>query len=291
MAHTWQAGRVPAFRQVDVFTRIPLRGNPLAVIHDADDWSTEQMARFANWTNLSETTFLLNPTEPAADYRVRIFTTAGELPFAGHPTLGSAHAWLEAGGIPQAPGKVVQQCGLGLVTIDRSERLAFAAPTLLRAGAVEPADAERVRTALGIIEADVVGMQWIDKGPGWIGVELTDAAAVLALDPDPVALRGHQIGVVGRHTSGGPDSVDVEVRAFYSDGPAVAEDPVTGSLNAGLAQWLIGSGRLPQQYVARQGTALGRDGRVHVHSAGGEIWVGGETVTVLRGEADLQAPM
>ena len=274
---------MPAFRQIDVFTAVPLRGNPLAVVHDADDWSDEQMAQFANWTNLSETTFLQQPTDPRADYRVRIFTIAGELPFAGHPTIGSAHAWREAGGIPKAEGRIVQECGVGLVEVSYAERLAFAAPPLLRSGPVEPERLRSIGDALGLTPDHILDAAWIDNGPGWIGLEIDSAAHVLALDPDPTRMRGLKVGVLGRHDDSGPDGVEVEVRAFYSDGRDAGEDPVTGSLNAGMAQWLIGEGRLPERYVARQGTALGRDGRVHVHTTDGQIWVGGDAVTVVTG--------
>lgn len=274
---------MPAFRQIDVFTAVPLRGNPLAVVHDADDWSDEQMARFANWTNLSETTFLQQPTDPRADYRVRIFTIAGELPFAGHPTIGSAHAWREAGGIPQGEGRIVQECGVGLIEVSYAERLAFAAPPLLRSGPVEPERLRSLGEALGLTPDHILDAAWIDNGPGWIGLEIDSAAHVLALDPDPTRMRGLKVGVLGRHDDSGPDGVEVEVRAFYSDGRDAGEDPVTGSLNAGMAQWLIGEGRLPERYVARQGTALGRDGRVHVHTTDGQIWVGGDAVTVVTG--------
>ncbi|CCH73931.1 Phenazine biosynthesis PhzC/PhzF protein [Nostocoides australiense Ben110] len=289
---------MPAFRQIDVFTAVPLRGNPLAVVHDADDWSDEQMAQFANWTNLSETTFLQQPTDPRADYRVRIFTIAGELPFAGHPTIGSAHAWREAGGIPKAEGRIVQECGVGLVDVSYAERLAFAAPPLLRSGPVELDHVATIGAALGLTPDQILAAAWIDNGPGWIGLEIDCAASVLALDPDPARMRGLKVGVLGRHADSGPVAVDVkgvdvkgvdvegvevEVRAFYSDGRDAGEDPVTGSLNAGMAQWLIGESRLPERYVARQGTALGRDGRVHVHTTDDRIWVGGDAVTVLTG--------
>ena len=274
---------MPAFRQIDVFTAVPLRGNPLAVVHDADGWSDAQMARFANWTNLSETTFLQQPTDPRADYRVRIFTIAGELPFAGHPTIGSAHAWREAGGIPKAEGRIVQECGVGLIEVSYAERLAFAAPPLLRSGPVEPERLRSIGEALGLTPDHILDAAWIDNGPGWIGLEIDSAAHVLALDPDPTRMRGLKVGVLGRHDDSGPDGVEVEVRAFYSDGRDAGEDPVTGSLNAGMAQWLIGESRLPERYVARQGTALGRDGRVHVHTTDGRIWVGGDAVTVLTG--------
>lgn len=274
---------MPAFRQIDVFTAVPLRGNPLAVVHDADGWSDAQMARFANWTNLSETTFLQQPTDPRADYRVRIFTIAGELPFAGHPTIGSAHAWREAGGIPKAEGRIVQECGVGLVEVSYAERLAFAAPPLLRSGPVEPERLRSIGEALRLTPDHILDAAWIDNGPGWIGLEIDSAAHVLALDPDPTRMRGLKVGVLGRHDDSGPDGVEVEVRAFYSDGRDAGEDPVTGSLNAGMAQWLVGEGRLPERYVARQGTALGRDGRVHVHTTDGQIWVGGDAVTVVTG--------
>ncbi|WP_114423023.1 PhzF family phenazine biosynthesis protein [Nocardioides houyundeii] len=273
------------FRQVDVFSAEPLRGNPVAVVHAADDLTEEQMRAFARWTNLSETTFLLAPTTAEADYRLRIFTPGGELPFAGHPTLGSAHAWLEAGGQAQHAERVVQECGAGLVTIRRGERLAFAAPPLLRSG---PADAETVRAiarALRIQPSEVVAAQWVDNGPGWVAARLRDADAVLALDPDYVAMADLDLGVVGLYPPGG--EVAIEVRGFAPE-LAVPEDPVTGSLNAGVAQWLIGSGVLPPSYVAAQGTALGRAGRVHVDQVGDTTWVGGDTSTTISGTLRLR---
>lgn len=294
-----------AFRQVDVFgpseegsdlTRRGLAGNPLAVVHDAEGLDEATLAAFARWTNLSETTFLLPPTDPGADYRVRIFTTAGELPFAGHPTLGSAHAWLEAGGRPRHPGRVVQQCGAGLVEVRLEPQLAFAAPPLVRSGPVEPDLAGTVQAALGLAAQDVLAMAWIDNGPGWIGVELADAEAVLALEPlaehfptpGPQApVTGLALGVVGRWPDPARVGKDVEVRAFFRDGGALVEDPVTGSLNAGIGQWLIGAGRLPARYVAGQGTRLRRDGRVSVVQEGEVLWVGGNVRTTVRGEAFL----
>jgi PhzF family phenazine biosynthesis protein len=279
-----------AFRQVDVFASGPLTGNPVAVVHDADGLTDEQMAAFARWTNLSETTFLLAPTDPAADYRLRIWTPGGELPFAGHPTLGSGHAWLEAGGTP-AGADVVQECGVGLVTVRRGEapgggtRLAFAAPPLLRSGPVAPEDLARIARALRLGVSDVVDAAWIDNGPGWVGVLLRDAAAVLALDPDPTAFGGLKIGVAGAHPAGTSEA-QIEVRAFLPD-MGVGEDPVTGSLNAGLGQWLAGR-VLPPSYVAAQGTALGRRGRVHVTTdAAGQVWAGGDTVTTISGAVTL----
>ncbi|PRZ05213.1 PhzF family phenazine biosynthesis protein [Isoptericola sp. CG 20/1183] len=275
-----------AFSQVDVFGSGPLTGNPVAVVHGADALTDEQMAAFARWTNLSETTFLLRPTDPAADYRVRIWTPGGELPFAGHPTLGTAHAWLEAGGRPASDGVVVQECGVGLVTVDASGgRLAFAGPPLIRSGPVADGDLERVLRALRIERSEVVDAAWVDNGPGWVAVRLVDAAAVLALAPDHEAIGDLKIGAVGSHAPGAGDA-DVEVRAFVP-GIGVPEDPVTGSLNAGLGEWLAGS-VLPEAYVASQGTAIGRRGRVDVRRAPDRtVWVGGATVTAVRGELTL----
>ncbi len=271
------------FTQVDVFTDELMYGNPVAVVHDADGLDDDQMAAFARWTNLSETTFLLTPTDPSADYRLRIFTTGGELPFAGHPTLGSARAWLAAGGMPHRPGELVQECGAGLVRVrDDGGRLAFAAPPLQRGGPVDEVDVQQVADGLGIDRADVIGAQWADNGPGWIAVLLRSADAVLAIEP-----RGFgdidKVGVVGPHAPGG--AADVEVRAFYPG--SVGEDPVTGSLNAGIAQWLIGSGLATDTYVAAQGTRLGRRGRVHVERVGDDIWVGGDTVVGVSGTVAL----
>jgi len=270
------------FSQVDVFSSEPLRGNPVAVVHGADDLTDDQMAAFARWTNLSETTFLLAPTEPTADYRLRIWTPGGELPFAGHPTLGSAHAWLEAGGVP-AGDDVVQECGAGLVTIRRSDDgLSFQAPPLVRSGPVDAADVEAICRALRIPESAIVESTWIDNGPGWVGVLLADAAAVLELSPDWAAFGDLKIGVVGPY-AGGP--LAAEVRAFCP-GYGMPEDPVTGSLNAGIGQWLAG-GLLPTSYVASQGTVLQRAGRVHVDLVDGDVWVGGETRTTVAGSVDL----
>ncbi|WP_205473553.1 PhzF family phenazine biosynthesis protein [Nocardioides sp. SYSU D00038] len=270
------------FRQVDVFSAEPLLGNPVAVVHDAEGLTDEQMAAVARWTNLSETTFVLPPTSPDADYRLRIFTPGRELPFAGHPTLGSAHAWLEAGGTPRGDD-VVQECGVGLVTVRRGARLAFAAPPLLRSGPVDDADVDRVAAALRLDRAALLDTAWIDNGPGWTGVLLADADAVLALEPDWTAFGDLKIGVAGPHTNGG--AADVEVRAFCPQ-YGVPEDPVTGSLNAGLGQWLAGD-RLPASYVAAQGTVLGRAGRVHVGLEGSQVWVGGHTLSTVTGTIAL----
>jgi PhzF family phenazine biosynthesis protein len=272
------------FSQVDVFSSEPLLGNPVAVVHDADGVTDEEMARFARWTNLSETTFLLAPTVPGADYRLRIWTPGGELPFAGHPTLGSAHAWLEAGGVPAAAGEVVQECGVGLVRVRRGERLAFAAPPLVRSGPVAPEDVATICRALRIEESEIVDAAWVDNGPGLIGVLLADAAAVLALRPDLAAFGDLEVGVVGVHTPGSSDAY-VEVRVFVPS-MGIGEDPVTGSFNAGVAQWLAGD-RFPTAYVSSQGTALGRRGRVHISVEGEDVWVGGDALTTVRGEVDL----
>ncbi|MFM1965378.1 MAG: hypothetical protein RL134_1103 [Actinomycetota bacterium] len=273
-----------AFRQVDVFTATPLRGNPVAVVHDAQGISTEEMHAFTSWTNLSEATFLLPASDPSADYRVRIFCPGRELPFAGHPTLGTCHAWLEAGGHPQSD-VVVQECGAGLVRVRRDgDVLAFAAPPLQRSGPLDEADVDRIARGLGLTRADIVDHQWCDNGPGWQAVLLESADQVLALEPDPALLAGLDVGVIGPHASG---DVDYEVRAFFPGNSGLTEDPVTGSLNAALAQWLIGSGRAPETYIAAQGTALGRAGRVHVMREAGDIWVGGRCVTVIAGEVRI----
>ncbi len=273
------------FSQLDVFTEVPLRGNPLAVVHDATGLGDAEMADFARWTNLSETTFLLPPDDPGADYRVRIFTPGGELPFAGHPTLGSCHAWLAAGGVPRDPATVVQQCGVGRVRVRRdgqgsAARLAFAAPPLRRSGPVDPALRAQVLAALRLPDAAVLRLEWVDNGPGWIAALLPDAATVLALRPDFAAMQGLKLGVVGPYPAGG--ECQFEVRAFVP-GLGVPEDPVTGSLNAGLAQWLIGAGLAPPRYVAAQGAALGRAGRVHVQQQAGDVWIGGAVCAVLSG--------
>ncbi len=274
------AGHV--FHQVDVFAETPLTGNPLAVVLGADRLSEAEMAAFARWTNLSETTFLLDPTVAGADYGVRIFTPERELPFAGHPTLGSCHAWLTAGHRPAGP-EIVQECGAGLVRIRRDgAHLAFAAPPLLRGGEVDPLTLERIAGGLRIPAAAIRAAQWADNGPGWVAVMLSSRAEVLALQPDHVRLGGLAVGVIGpwdEATDG--TAAQFEVRAFIS--ARSCEDPVTGSLNAGLAQWLIPAGLAPDTYIASQGTALGRAGRVHVARDGGAIWVGGRTVTCIEG--------
>jgi PhzF family phenazine biosynthesis protein len=273
-----------ALYQVDVFTAEPYRGNPLAVVLDGTGLATAEMQRFAHWMNLSETTFVLPPSDPGADYQVRIFTPAAELPFAGHPTLGTCHAWLESGGTPRQAGTVVQQCRAGLVALRQTgDGLAFAAPPVLRDGPVAEELLVRIASMLGIGRADIVDASWADNGPGWVAVLLGSAEAVLAVKPGIVDT---DLGLVGPYPPGSPQAF--EVRAFFPKDGATAEDPVTGSLNAALAPWLLGTGRAAAPYVVSQGTALGRAGRVHVSRDGdGTIWVAGGTVTCVRGQAEL----
>jgi PhzF family phenazine biosynthesis protein len=272
------------FCQIDVFTTEPYLGNPVAVVLDAKGLTPEEMQRFASWTNLSETTFVLPPEADGADYRVRIFTPSNELPFAGHPTLGTCHAWLATGGQPRRADVIVQECRAGLVELRRTDgALAFAAPPLIRSGPVEPELTGRIASMLGIGPDDIVDAQWADNGPGWVAVLLDSAAAVLALHPREADI---DVGVAGPYPAGSPQAF--EVRAFSPKLGGVGEDPVTGSLNASLAGWLLDSGRATAPYVASQGKALGRRGRVHIsRDPDGTIWVGGGTVTCVSGHADL----
>ena len=273
------------FSQVDVFTSIPYRGNPVAVVHDAIGLDDATMLRFAKWTNLSETTFLLPPTDPAADYRVRIFTPISEVPFAGHPTLGSCHAWLEAGGGARDPGLIVQECRSGLIRVRRGTdgSLAFEEPPLLRGGPVDETTLERVTTGLRIPRDWIVDAEWADNGPGWVAILLSSAMEVLAIDPGTVDL---DIGVVGPYAPGAEAAF--EVRAFFPLNGATVEDPVTGSLNASIAGWLIRTGRATPPYLVTQGQAIGRDGRVLVTIDDAvTIWVGGSSVTCVRGEVEI----
>lgn len=281
------------FRQVDVFGSGPFSGNPLAVVHDADDLTDEQMARISAWTNLSECTFLVSTTQPGADYRVRIFAGRSELPFAGHPTLGTARAWLDAGGVPAVPGRIVQECGVGLVTVREVDgvqgdgALAFEAPALRRSGPLTDDELGDVIAVLGLRADDVVEARWIDNGPGWIGVLLPDVDAVLAVRPDVARRPGAwSIGVVGLHPEETANEARIEVRGFFTDGDGpMIEDPVTGSLNASVAQWLLESGRVEAPYVAAQGRMVGRAGRVAITTdEAGAVWVGGAAVVAVRGE-------
>jgi len=307
------------FKQVDVFTATPYLGNPLAVVLDGTDLSTEEMQHFAHWTNLSETTFLLPPSlegaAAGADYRVRIFTPGGELPFAGHPTLGSCHAWLQAGGRPKAKDEIVQECKVGLIRIHREgTRLAFAAPPLKR-GNPSPALLAQVAAALGLQSHQIIAAQMLDNGPVWLGLLLDSQQTVLQLDPNHPALKnlGYKVGVASVEPSlqattliarsnrearafgsrstepaaAASDASEVEVRAFAAP-VGIQEDPVTGSFNASLAQWLIADGHAPSTYVASQGSCLGRAGRVHIEQdATGQVWVGGDCVTCIDGSVRL----
>jgi len=278
------------FVQVDVFGESPFLGNPLAVVLDADGIDDEAMAATARWTNLSETTFVVPTTTEAADYRVRIWTPFGELPFAGHPTLGTCWAWHSNGGVSKQPNVTVQQCGAGLITVrSDGDRLAFAAPPLVRSGPPEPELVAEVVDAMGLDPSDVEDSQWVDNGPGWLALLLRSADAVRAARPrrvpTKVGLAG-LVGLVAREATGA--SADIEVRAFFPKDGVVAEDPVTGSLNASLGQWLIGSGRLGSEYVASQGSALGRAGRVYVSKdADGQVWVGGTIRTLIEGRIEM----
>ena len=278
------APRARGFSQVDVFTSSALLGNPLAVVHDGVGLSDAQMAQFARWTNLSETTFLLPPTHPEADYRVRIFTPGGELPFAGHPTLGSAHVWLGAGGTPRDRETIVQECGVGLVPIRRAGRLAFAAPKT----SVERVDAEllhRVYDALGLDVERVRDAAWLSNGFPQLVLLVDDARTALALKPDHSALKGlAKVGVVGPHAEGA--GCRFELR-FFAAMIGIDEDPVTGSLNANVAQWLIDSGRAPARYIAAQGTAMGRAGRVHVERDAQSTWISGDVAGCIAGSVTL----
>lgn len=273
------------FTQLDVFSAQALRGNPLAVVHQADSLAESTMQSFAKWTNLSETTFLMQPTVAEADYRVRIFTPGGEIPFAGHPTLGSCAAWLAAGGRAKQQDMIIQECGIGLVRVRRScERLAFAAPPLIRSGPLDAPLLDRIVQALGIAPNMVIAHQWVDNGPGWCAVMLDSAARVLSVTPDSALIRDLKLGLIGPTTAG--DETDFEVRAFV--GPlGIAEDPVTGSLNAGLASWLIPMGLAKPHYVVAQGSALGRAGRVFIDQDASDIWVGGDVSTCISGRVSL----
>ncbi|MGY1447002.1 PhzF family phenazine biosynthesis protein [Pseudomonas chlororaphis] len=275
------------FKQVDVFSSQPLKGNPLAVVFGADELSDARMAAFANWTNLSETTFILEPQDPRADYRLRIFTTLQELPFAGHPTLGSCHAWLEAGGVPKGE-EIVQECAVGLVRIRRNgAELAFLAPPLLKSGPVEAGLLEQVRQGLRLAPDAIVDAQWVDNGAGWLAVLLAERGQVLELQPDYAQLKGLAVGVIAPwNPEHDGDAAQFEVRAFIA-GDGMPEDPATGSLNAGIAQWLLGAGLAPASYVVSQGLSMGRAGRIQVEQVGDEIWIGGSAVTCIEGSLRL----
>lgn len=276
--------RARAFAQVDVFSAQPYRGNPVAVFLDGDDISDDDMQAIARWTNLSATTFVCPPTTPDADYRLRIVTARGELPFAGHPSLGSAHAWLERGGTPRDGAMIVQECGAGLVSIRRSEHgLSFAAPPTVRDGEIDDVDLDRFVAALRIDRGQVVAHQWIDNGPGWAVLRLASAQEVLDLEPDLSLIPEGMVGVIGAHPEG--SDAAFEMRTF-APGIGVAEDPVCGSMNASVGQWLTRSGAVTGGYTVTQGSRLGRSGLIVIEpDATGAIWVGGATTTLFSGTA------
>jgi len=271
------------FQLVDVFNTDAFTGNPLAVVFDADDLTTSAMQTMTRWLNLSETAFLLRPSSPKADYRVRIFTLDREMPFAGHPTLGSCHAWLSNGGRSADASEIVQECGAGLVAIRRTaELLSFAAPPLIRGGSVDESKLVEIATFLRISRSHIVDAQWADNGPGWIVVLLESAEEVMALEPARDHPRRLDVGVVGPHPAGNPAAF--ELRAFFTDHQgSVREDPVTGSLNASTAGWLLSSGRASAPYIAAQGARVGRSGRIHIHHDSRGVWVGGRTATLFSG--------
>jgi PhzF family phenazine biosynthesis protein len=273
----------PDFVMVDVFANGPFSGNPLPVVRLEADRPTAVLQSITRWFNLSETAFLLPPDDPAADYRVRIFTLDRELPFAGHPTLGACHAWAAMGGVPKAAGRIVQQCGIGLVDLAQvGDTIGFAAPPLIRSGPVDPDALARALAVLRLDGDQVESAAWADNGPGWLGLILRDADAVLAVDPVRALGGRAEFGLIGRHAAGGP--ADWEIRTLFTDaGGMLIEDPVTGSFNAAAALWLRDAGLVSGDYVARQGTAIGRDGRVFVRYDGDRTWIGGRTVTCFEG--------
>ncbi len=275
------------FQIVDVFHDQPLTGNGLAVVFEAEELSTEKMLQITRWLNLSETTFLVPATQSEADYHVRIFTPDRELPFAGHPTLGTCHAWLAAGGKPKRAAEIVQQCGAGLIPLRRIDgKLAFAAPPLIRSGPVAEEKLEETARVLRIERRQIVDAQWVDNGPGWVGILLASADEVLKLNPALDQPRRVDIGVVGAYPADSP--LQFELRAFFTDHTgSLREDPVTGSLNASIAQWLLGSGKTKAPYIASQGTRLGCSGRIFITQDAKGVWVGGHTTTLFEGECKI----
>lgn len=271
------------FAQVDVFTTVPLLGNPVAVVLDGQGFSTEQMHAFTHWTNLSEATFVSEPTSPEADYAVRIFCPGRELPFAGHPTLGTCHAWLESGGTPRGD-VVVQECGAGLVSIRRGpgDRLAFSAPPRLRSGPLDAVDVDLLVRGLGLHISDVADHQWCDNGPGWLTLLLNSSEALRRVQPDGSVIGHLDVGLVAPRKE--DDGIDFEVRAFFPGNNGITEDPVTGSLNAAIGQWFLESGIVKSSYTAVQGLAMGRKGLVHIDYEGDAVWVGGQSVTIINGK-------
>ncbi len=269
-----------------MFSEVPCLGNPVAVVLDGTDLTDQQMRRLAHWTNLSETTFVLPPTAPQADYRLRIFTPGGELPFAGHPTLGSARAWLDNGGTPRRAEYIVQECAAGLVSVRRGEgTLAFAAPPIIRDGPLDEGFVERIAAAFGIERDLVLAHQWVDNGPGWAVVRLATAEQVLALEPDLSLIPTAMVGAIGAYPAGAEHAF--ELRTF-APAVGVTEDPVCGSMNASVAQWLIATGAAPPAYRVSQGTRVGRAGTVEITAdPDGTVWIGGAATTYIHGAITL----
>jgi len=272
------------FAQVDVFSSRSYLGNPVAVILDGEGLTNEEMQTVARWTNLSETTFVLPPTTESADYRLRIFTPGGELPFAGHPTLGSCHAWLEHGGTPRDPETIVQEVEAGLVEVRRGDAiLSFAAPPTRRTGELEGPYLQQIIAAFGIDRNKVLSHQWVDNGPGWSVIRLATAQEVLDLDPDLSLIPDAMVGAIGSYPEGSEHAF--EMRTF-APGVGVAEDPVCGSMNASVGQWLTRTGEVTGGYRVSQGSKLGRAGDITITpDEAGNVWVGGATTTLFRGTA------
>ncbi|MFF4828352.1 PhzF family phenazine biosynthesis protein [Streptomyces sp. NPDC001312] len=274
--------RTRSFAQVDVFSTVPYRGNPVAVVLDGTDLTDEEMQRLARWTNLSETTFVLLPTAPEADYRLRIFTPQGELPFAGHPTLGSARAWLDGGGTPKQADRIVQECAAGLLTVRHGKgTLSFAAPPRVRDGALDDTYLNQIVAAFGITRDQVVAHQWVDNGPGWAVLQLRTAEEVLALEPDLSLIPAAMVGAIGAYPEG--SGHNFEMRTF-APGAGVPEDPACGSMNAAVGQWLTANGAAPSTYRVSQGTRLGRAASIEITAdADGTVWVTGAATVCIRG--------
>lgn len=271
-----------------MFGAAPFSGNPLPVVHDANDLSTEQMQHITRWMNHSETTFLVVPKDSSADYGVRIFTLEREMPFAGHPTLGSCHAWLAAGGEPKNETAVIQECAAGLIPVQKNDGdLAFAAPPLIRSGPIDPDKLDEITRALCIPPDAVIDSAWADNGPGWAVVLLDSAQAVIDIEPVRQHSSRLDIGVIGAYPENSTSAF--ELRALFTDQHGnVREDPVTGSLNASAAQWLFATGRATENFVASQGTRLGRAGRIEIRrDAANQVWVGGNTMTITDGHINL----
>ena len=270
------------FTQVDVFSATPYLGNPVAVVLDGTDVTDEEMQHLARWTNLSETTFVLPPTVPEADYRLRIFTPGGELPFAGHPTLGSARAWLDNGGTPRRADRIVQECAAGLISVRRSEGiLSFAAPPLVHSGALGEDYVDQIVAAFGIKRNRVLAHQWVDNGPGWAVIQLPTAEEVVALEPDLSRIPAAMVGAIGAYPDGSEHAF--EMRTF-APRVGVPEDPACGSMNASVGQWLTATGAAPPSYRVSQGTRMGRAGTIEITAdADGTVWVGGAAISHIRG--------